>query len=148
MIQLTEEMRRSISGARANGTPCILATASPDGVPNAGFRGSMMVFDEGSLAYRERSQLSSLDHLQQNAKVVVLFRDPGKDVGWKFRCTANLYREGATYQEVMNRLAGSGYIQDPETPGTAVILQVDQIVSLMGEVLQERVPNLRWYPSW
>ena len=144
MIQLTEEMRRSINSARANGTPCILATASPDGVPNAGFRGSMMVFDEGSLAYRERSQLSSLDHLQQNAKVVVLFRDPGKDVGWKFRCTANLHRDGATYQEVINRLAESGYIHDPESPGTVVILQVDQIVSLIGEVLQERVPNLRW----
>ena len=144
MIQLTEEMHQFINNARVNGTPCILATASPDGVPNAGFRGSMMVFDEGSLAYRERSQLSSLDHLEQNAKVVVLFRDPAKDVGWKFRCTANLYRDGATYQQLMSRLAESGYIQDPETPGTAVILQVDQIVSLMGEVLQERVPNLRW----
>ena len=51
---------------------------------------------------RERSQHLSLAHLQQNAKVVVLFHDP-------------------------------------KTPGTAVVLQVDQIVSLMGEVLQESV---------
>ena len=144
MIQLTEEMRQLINNARANGTPCILATSSPDGVPNAGFRGSMMVFDDGSLAYRERGQLSALEHLEENPKVVVLFRDPGQQVGWKFRCTATVYRDGPIYQQVMVRLAESGMAQDPEVRGVAVVLQVDQVVTLMGEVLQERVPNLRW----
>ncbi len=145
MIQLTEEMRRLIDNARANETPCIMATASRDGVPNAGFRGSMMVLDEGSLAYRERGQLSALQHLQENPKVVILFRHPGEQVGWKFRCTASLYRDGPVYQQVMDRLAAAGLInQDPEATGTAVVLRVDQIVTLSGEVLQERVPNLRW----
>ena len=144
MIQLTEEMRRLINNARFNGTPCILATASTDGVPNAGYRGTIMVFDEGSLAYRERGQLSSLDHLVQNPKVVVLFRDPTLEVGWKFRCTVNVHREGPIRQQVMDRLIELGLIQDPEGTGVAVVLQVDQIVSLMGEMLQERVPNLRW----
>ena len=144
MIHLTEEMRQSIDNARANGTPCILATASPDGVPNAGFRGSIMAFDDGSMAYRERSTLSSLQHLINNPKVVVLYRDPGRDLGWKFRCTAAVHAEGSVYQQVMARLTESGSIQDPEAEGTAVVLQIDQIVTLMGEVLQERVPNLRW----
>ena len=40
MIELTEEMQRSINNARTNGNPCILATASPEGLPNAGFRGN------------------------------------------------------------------------------------------------------------
>ena len=144
MIQLTEEMRSSINNARANGTPCILASASPDGVPNAGYRGTMMVFDDASLAYRERGQLSALEHLEKNPKVVVLFRDPGQQVGWKFRCTATAYRDGLIYQQVMDRLAESGMAPDPEVSGVAVVLQVDQVVTLMGEVLQERVPNLRW----
>ncbi len=144
MIQLTEEMRQSINNARANGTPCILATASPDGVPNAGFRGSIMVFDDRSMAYRERTQLSSLQHLEKNPKVVILYRDPGRDIGWKFRCTAAVHAKGSVYQQVMARLAESGLIQDPEAEGVAVVLQVDQIVTLSGDVLQERVPNLRW----
>ena len=50
MIQLTEEMRGLINNARSNGTPCILATASLDGMPNAGYRGTVMVFDDASLA--------------------------------------------------------------------------------------------------
>jgi hypothetical protein len=104
----------------------------------------MMVFDDGSLAYRERGQLSSLEHLEQNPKVVVLFRDPGLQVGWKFRCTVIVHREGRLHQQVMDQLVELGMIQDPEGTGVAVVLQVDQVVSLMGEVLQERVPNLHW----
>ena len=144
MIQLTEEMRQLIDNARANETPCIMATASPEGAPNAGFRGSMMVFDEESLAYRERGQLSALQHLEANPKVVILFRHPAQEVGWKFRCTATVYRDGPIYQKVMARLVAAGLIQDPESTGVAVILRVDQIVTLSGELLQERVPNLRW----
>ena len=144
MIQLTDEMRRLINQARANETPCIMATSSPDGVPNAGFRGTMMVLDEESLAYRDRSPLTAVRQLEENPKVVVLFRHPGEDVGWKFRCTASVYRHGPMFQQVMDRLVAEGLLRDADGTGTAVVLRVDQILSLYGEVLQERVPNLSW----
>ncbi len=142
MIQLTEEMRSSINSARANGTPCILASASPDGIPNAGYRGTMMVFDDESLAYRERS--SPVEHMEENPRVVVLFYDAGRQVGWKFRCSATVYREGPVFQQVMDRLAGLGLVQDSAPTGVAVVLQVDQVLTNFGELLQERVPGQRW----
>ena len=142
MIQLTEEMRSFINNSRANGIPCILASASPDGVPNAGYRGTMMVFDDASLAYRERS--SPVEHLEENPRVVVLFYDAAREVGWKFRCTAAVYREGPIRRQVMDRLAGLGLIQDPAPSGIAVVLQVDQVLTPFGELLQERVPGQRW----
>ncbi len=94
MIKLTDEMRRLINQARANETPCMMATSSPDGVPNAGFRGTMIVLDEESLAYRERGQLSAVRPLEENPKVVVLYWNQGRNVGWKFRCTAAIHRDG------------------------------------------------------
>ena len=51
MIDIDDEMRELIDNALANGTPCILATASPTGEPGVGLRGSMMVFNSDSLAY-------------------------------------------------------------------------------------------------
>ncbi len=148
MIKLTDEMRRLINQARANETPCMMATSSPEGVPNAGFRGTMMVLDEESLAYRERGPLSEVQKLEENPRVVVLFRHPGQnggqDVGWKFRCTAAVYRDGPLFQRVMDRLVAEGLLRDADGSGTAVVLRVDQILSLYGEVLQERVPNLSW----
>ncbi len=148
MIKLTDEMRRLINQARANETPCIMATSSPDGVPNAGFRGTMMVLDEESLAYRDRSSIAAVRQLEENPRVVVLFRRPGQngsqDVGWKFRCTAEVYRKGPMFQQVMDQLVGLGLIRDPGITGVAVVLQVDQVLTLFGELLQERVPGQRW----
>ena len=144
MIHMTAEMSDLVNHARQNGTPCILASASTDGVPNAGYRGTMMVFDEGSLAYRERSELSPLEHIEENPKAIVLYYDPAQQKGWKFRCTTSIHREGPVFERVMDRLAGLGLIQGPETTGVAVVLQVDQILTQFGELLQERVPGLRW----
>ena len=144
MIQLTEEMRRSINSARVSGNPCIVATASTEGTPNAGYIGTMMAIDEESLAYRDRSGASPLVHIEENSKVVVLFRDPTQQVGWKFRCTATVHRDGPVYDLVMSRLTESGVTLDPAVKGAAVVLQIDQVLTLYGEVMQERVPNLRW----
>ncbi len=144
MIHLTDEMRESVNGARASGNPCIVATASPDGTPNAGFIGTVMAYDEVSLAYRDRSGRRPLDHIETDPKVVVLFRDSGREVGWKFRCTAEVHRDGAVYDEVMGRLAESGMSAPQDIEVAIVVLKIDQILTLFGEVLQERIPNLTW----
>ena len=144
MIQLTEEMRHLINGARARGNPCIVVTASPDGTPNAGFIGTMMAFDDGSLAYRDRSGREPLEHIEEKPKVMVLFRDSVQDAGWKFRCTATVHRDGPVYQEVMSRLAASGMALDTTVKPAVVLLRIDQILTLFGEVLQERITGITW----
>ena len=148
MIQITEEMRRYINNARSNGNLCVLASASPEGTPNAGYIGTVVVLDEGSLAFRQR--LPVQENIEENPKVVLLFYDHKQQVGWKFRCTASLYLsngeagEGDVFKKVMASLVEAGLIQDPEGEGVAVVLQVDQVLTPFGELLQEREPGLRW----
>ena len=144
MIELTEEMRRLVNGARAAGNPCIVASASAEGTPNAGYIGTMMAYDGGSLSYRGCSGREPLDHIEENPKVVVVFRDSANEVGWKFRCTATVHRDGPLYGDVMRRLAESGLAPDPATKAAVVFLQIDQILTLFGEVLQERVAGISW----
>ncbi|MDZ4344153.1 MAG: pyridoxamine 5'-phosphate oxidase family protein, partial [Candidatus Binatia bacterium] len=68
MIKLIDEMRDLINPALANGCPCILATASPDGEPDIGFKGSMMVFVDESVAYWERTRRQHLKNITANPK--------------------------------------------------------------------------------
>jgi len=75
---------------------------------------------------------------------VLLFRHAEKQTGWKFRCTASVHRQGPAYDGSINRLSQAGLITDPELEAAAVILQVDQVLTLFGEVLQEREPGLNW----
>ncbi len=145
MIQLTEEMTTLINRARDDGFPCIVATASEDGTPNAGYIGTVLCMDSSTFVYRDRTRRDPLEHIEENSKVIVLFRNASVDSGWKFRCTATVEREGDVYEDMTNRLAESGLINDPEMKGAAiVVLHIDQVLTLFGEVLQEREPGMRW----
>ena len=147
MIQLTEEMARLINRARDDGYPCIVGTAASDGTPNCGYIGTVLTVGDDRLIYRDRTGRNPLDHIEENPKVIVLFRNTEQDAGWKFRCTASVYRDGPVFEEMIDRLLESGlvnerYLQDSQ--GAIVVLQIDQVLTLFGEVLQEREPGLRW----
>ncbi len=138
MIKLTDQMRELINNALANGCPCILATATTRGEPDIGFKGSMMVFDDESLAYWERTRRQHLKNLLENPTVVVLFRDPKTRVNFRFHGAAAIHEKGAVRDQVMARTVEPELEKDPERKGAAVIIRVDKVTNLAGEVLQTR----------
>ena len=144
MIKLTGEMRELVNNARESGNPCIVATASLDGTPNCGYIGTVLALDDSSFVYRDRTGRTPLEHIEESPKVLLLFRHSQQQVGWKFRCTAAVHREGPVHEDAIQRLFESGLITDPESKTAAVVLEVDQVLTLFGEVLQEREPGLNW----
>ena len=144
MIKLTEEMVELINNARESGNPCIIATASTDGTPNCGYIGTVLKIDDSSFIYRDRSGRSPLEHVEENAKVILLFRHAEKQTGWKFRCTSQVHRKGPAYDKAIDQLTKSGLITDPELPAAIVVLQVNQVLDLFGKVLQETEPRIEW----
>lgn len=138
MISIIDQMREMIDNALANGCPCILATASADGEPDIGYKGSMMVFDKESLAYWERTKRQHLKNVLENPRVVVLFRDPKSRINWRFHGAATVHHEGPIREQVMARTVKDELDKDPERKGAAVIIRVDKITNLAGQVLQTR----------
>ncbi len=147
MIQLTEEMAQLINRARDDGYPCIVGTAGADGTPNCGYIGTVLTVGDDTLIYRDRTGRNPLDHIEENPRAIVLFRNAERDAGWKFRCTANVYRDGPVFEEMTDRLLQSGLVNErylADSQGAIVVLQIDQVLTLFGEVLQERLPGQRW----
>ena len=142
MISLTLEMQSSINNARASGNPCIVATADRDGTPDLGYIGTMLCLSDSALAYRNRSSDSALVSPGENPKVIVIYRNAATGVGWKFRCTAAEYGEGPHFDEVNRRLSPTG--GDAAHTGSVVVLDIDQVLTLFGEILQEKEPGRRW----
>jgi general stress protein 26 len=138
MIALTDEMRNLVDNALANGCPCVLATVSADGEPDIGYKGSMMVFDNESLAYWERTRRQHLKNVTANPKVIVLLRDPKARVNWRFHGTATVHEQGALRDQVMAKTVKDELDKDPERKGAAVIIRVDRVTNLAGQVLQTR----------
>ena len=68
MIKITPVMKDLLDKALADGTPCLIGTASKDGHPQISPKGSVAVFDDGTLCYWERSHRSSQKRLGENPK--------------------------------------------------------------------------------
>ena len=138
MIKLIDQMRELINDALANGSPCILATAAPDGEPDIGFKGSMMVFDDDSLAYWERTKRQHLKNITANPKVVVLFRDAKSKAAWRFHGFPEVHEGGPIRDQVMARTVPAELEKDPERKGAAVVIKLDKVTNMAGQVLQSR----------
>src|SRR5215470_5404029 len=138
MIKMTEEMRDLIDNALPNSTPCILATATKTGEPHMSYRGSMMVFDDASLALWDRVKRQSLQHITENPHVCVLFRHPQKRIIWQFVGEATVHHGGPVRDQVMARMVQPELDRDPERHGIAVVIRIDKILAGNGDVIQQR----------
>ncbi|HXV49335.1 MAG TPA: pyridoxamine 5'-phosphate oxidase family protein [Candidatus Binatia bacterium] len=138
MIAISDQMRELVDNALANGSPCVLATVSADGEPDIGFKGSMLVFDNDSLAYWERTKRVHMKNVKENPKVIVLFRDAKTKAAWRFHGTATLHETGPIRDQVMARTVKDELDKDPERKGAAVVISLDKITNMGGQVLQSR----------
>ena len=138
MISISDQMKELVDNALANGSPCILATVSADGEPDIGYKGSMMVFDNESLAYWERTRRVHLKNVKENPRVVVLFRDAKTKAAWRFHGAATLHESGPIREQVMARTVKDELDKDPERKGAAVVIRLDKITNMGGQVLSSR----------
>jgi general stress protein 26 len=138
MISISDQMKELIDNALANGSPCILATVSADGEPDIGYKGSMMVFDNESLAYWERTKRVHMKNVKENPRVIVLFRDAKTKAAWRFHGTATVHESGQIRDQVMARTVKDELDKDPERKGAAVVIRLDKITNMGGQVLSSR----------
>lgn len=138
MIYITDETRQLIDRAYTDGVPCILGTASSDGRPQISMKGSVLVFDRETLAYWERAKRSALDNVAENSNVVIFYRNPEKRINWRFHGTATIYESGAIWDNVMRRTIPAELDRDPDRQGVAVLVRLDQVTELSGNLLQQR----------
>jgi len=136
-IELTEEMAQHLETALRDKFPCVLATAAPDGTPDVGFKGSVMVFDSEHLAYWERTRGQHLANIERNPKVAILYHNHTERLGWRFFGEATVFREGGLWRRVMERVVETELKLDPERLGYAVLVRVDKVIQ-RGKVIMSR----------
>jgi len=138
MIDMTGEMQELVDRANGDGFSCTLGTADKNGQPQLSLKGSVMVFDFETLAYWERAKRSALENVAQNPKVVILYNNPERRIRWRFYGTAVVHESGPIRDAVMSRTVQAELDRDPDRLGVAVVVRVDKISELSGNILQER----------
>ena len=97
-----------------------------------------MVIESETLAYWERAKRSALENVVANPKVVVLYNNMKDRVRWRFYGVAEVHESDAIREEVMARTVQDELDRDPDRLGVAVLVKVNKISELNGNVLQER----------
>jgi hypothetical protein len=98
MAKLTHEMKAMFEKELA-----VIATASKDGTPNVGPKGSMYVVDDETLAYSEGTGQKTLRNLKENPKVAVMVIDRDKADGYQVKGIAELLTSGDFFEKVARR---------------------------------------------
>ncbi len=126
-IHLTDEITRALENALTDRSPCLVATASAEGMPDVSYRGSVMAFDDEHLAFWERVKGETLDNLLENPQVCVLYRNAETRQSWRFYGTAQVLKDGPLRAEIMERVNKFELAQDPERTGYAIHIRVDRV---------------------
>ena len=138
MIDMIGEIKDLVDRNHADGWSCIVGTSDKDGQPQLSLKGSVMVFDSETLAYWERAKRSALENVVANPKVVVLYNNMKDRVRWRFYGVAEVHESDVIREEVMSRTVQDELDRDPDRLGVAVLVKVNKISELNGNVLQER----------
>ena len=138
MIDISGEMQQLVDNALADGFCCVVGTASGEGRPQISMKGSVLVFDPETLAYWERARRSALENVAANPNVVIFYRNPELRITWRFHGTAEVVESGEIRDDVMSRTVAAELDRDPERHGAAVLVHVERITTLTGEILQQQ----------
>lgn len=132
------EHAEAINSALTDGKPCVLATASVDGRPDIGFKGSMMVFDKDHLAYWERTRGGHLENLRQSPHVAVLYFNRERQLYVRFYGEATIYEQGDMREQILARVVEPELNFDPDRKGFGVLIRVDVVAEPFGKGILRR----------
>ncbi len=144
MIKITPVMKDLLDKALADGTPCLIGTASKGGQPQISPKGSVAVFDDQRLCYWERSHRSSQARLGENPNVVVYYRNvarkenPYRAGCIRFHGKARIVAGGPERDRAWELTNHEEQSKDPEKKGVAVLIDLDLIEEISGNVIMKR----------
>ena len=121
MAKLTSEMKTMFEQELS-----VIATASKDGTPNVGPKGSLYVIDEETLVYAEGTGEKTLKNLQQNPRAAIMVVNRGKGDGYQIKGKAELLSAGDLYEQV----AGKQEQRKRPRPKYAVKIKIEEIYSV------------------
>ena len=123
MAKLTAEMKSLISGQQA-----FVGTASPDGKPSIGLKGSTRVVDDEHIAFFEMIGGRTWENIQKNPQVAIVVADRSKMQGFRFEGKVEeIVTSGPLYEEAKKL---SQAMKIPVPPKAAVLVEVQAIYDL------------------
>jgi uncharacterized protein len=138
-MPLSETIKTLIRNAWDDGYPCLVATNGPAG-PNISPKGSMIVFDDGHLAYWERAKSTALENLAHDQRVCVMYanfkaqRDGVLESGFlRFYGSVALHESGPVREAIFAKLLPREQTHVGADTGIGALIKIDRAIDVRGK---------------
>jgi hypothetical protein len=142
LVSIPKPLHAPLNGAYPANV-CVVATTLPNGYVQVTPRGSVLVFDDETLAFWERGKGTTNANLKDGTKITIYFRDPKlREAGMlpkggvaRFYGVAQLHKSGPVRDQVWAKMIQPEKDRDPEQKGFAVIVKLERAEDLDGAPL-------------
>ncbi|MFZ3360643.1 MAG: pyridoxamine 5'-phosphate oxidase family protein [Xanthobacteraceae bacterium] len=138
-MPLSDTIKTLIRNAWDDGCPCLVGTCGPAG-PNISVKGSMVVFDDGHLAYWERSKRTALENLAHDKRVCVMYsnfkaqRDGVLESGFlRFFGTVELHESGPVHDAIFAKLLPREQTHVGADTGIGALVKIEHAIDIRGK---------------
>jgi hypothetical protein len=138
MAKIPHYIRELFARAIDDNTPCLLGSISADGYPRISPKGSMMVYDDETLCYWERSHRGAEGNIGVDPRVVVYYRTVARrnevPIGRGAMRIFGIARivVGAAETDRVWNLVPAGEKKTRAKEGYAVFIRVERVEDLLG----------------
>ena len=139
MATIKDDYKGPLESALADGTPCLLGTVSPDGLPEISPKGSIVVYDGDNLAFWERSLRGAARNIAANSRVVVYYRNPAqaehlpRGAAIRLYGTASVVTDDAVRDQIYDSIPEGERNADADKTGHGVMVSIDRVTNLRGD---------------
>src|SRR5215475_9554876 len=120
MVALTFDMRRRVEAELG-----FVATTCPDGTPNLSPKGTIAVWDDDHLVFADLRSPGTVDNLRANPSVEVNVVDQLVRKGYRFKGTAAVHTDGATFERGVAFYEARGTVRARERIRSIVVIAVE-----------------------
>jgi len=131
MAKITDAMKELIHTQQ-----CFIATASPEGAPNLGPKGSTRVLDDEHLMFTEITGQQTWANVQAGSQVAVAVVGADRRSGYRFVGSPEVVTAGPLFEAAAEAMRARGV---PGAVKGVVVMKVDAIYSLAGPNPGQRI---------
>ena len=106
-----------------------VATVSPDGTPNLSPKGTIIAWDENTLAFANIRSPQTMRNLRNNPSVEINVVDPFSRKGFRFKGVAEIISNGKKYDKILSHYQKSGVKSSIKSIVLVNVKKVNEVIS-------------------
>jgi predicted pyridoxine 5'-phosphate oxidase superfamily flavin-nucleotide-binding protein len=122
-----------------------VATVSENGTPNLSPKGTIIAWDENTLAFADIRSPNTMKNLENNPNLEINVVDPFLRKGFRFKGQGRIIKNGATYDAILNHYRKVG-IKSPI--GSIVLIDVSEILEVTSPLYDLGISEEEMKEKW